>query len=61
MKTAAYVLQEEQIAWLKEKAKQAGWTTASSALRRVLREAMEREGSDQTLPREALLRKINEN
>ncbi len=44
MKTAAYVLQEEQIAWLKEKAQQAGQSTASAALRRVLREAMERDG-----------------
>lgn len=43
MKTAAYVLQEEQIEWLKQKAQQ-GSSNASWALRRVLREAMERDG-----------------
>ena len=44
MKTAAYVLQEEQIEWLKHKAREAGQSTISAALRRVLREAMERDG-----------------
>lgn len=44
MKTAAYNLQEEQIEWLKHKAVEAGQSTASSVLRRILREAMEREG-----------------
>ena len=44
MKTAAYVLQEEQIEWLKRKAQEAGQSTISAALRRILREAMERDG-----------------
>jgi hypothetical protein len=44
MKTVAYSLQEEQIDWLKTKAEQNGQSTISAALRRVLREAMERDG-----------------
>jgi hypothetical protein len=43
MKTAAYTLQEEQIEWLK-KISILEQGTASQILRRVLREAMEREG-----------------
>lgn len=38
-------LTEEQIDWLKGKAQEAGQSTASAVLRRVLREAMEREGA----------------
>lgn len=49
MKTAAYVLQEEQIEWLKRKAEEAGNSTISAALRRVLREAMERDGANHPL------------
>ena len=44
MKTVAYSLLEEQIDWLKTKAEQNGQSTISAALRRVLREAMERDG-----------------
>lgn len=43
MKTASYVLREEHIEWLKKKAILAGYSTASSVLRRVLSEAMERD------------------
>ncbi len=51
---------EEQIVWLKQKAiLEQG--TASQILRRVLREAMERAGTDTTTARDALLRQITEN
>lgn len=43
MKTASFVLREEHIEWLKKKAVLAGYSTASSILRRVLTEAMERD------------------
>lgn len=52
---------EEQLVWLKRKALEAGQSTISAALRRVLFEAMERDGTDTTIARDALIKRITEN
>ena len=40
MKTAAFVLEEPQIEWVKEEAARQGGTTASAIIRRLINKAM---------------------
>lgn len=51
---------EEQLVWLKQKAIM-GQSTIGAILRRMLREAMERDGSDTTIARDAMIKRITEN
>jgi len=51
---------EEQLIWLKHKAI-LDQSTTSTILRRVLREAIERDGTDTTIARDALIKRITEN
>ena len=42
MKTASYILEEEQIDWVKTQAKESGNTSGSAVVRKVLADAMQK-------------------
>ncbi|NMC30719.1 MAG: hypothetical protein GYA45_11685 [Pelolinea sp.] len=46
MKTAAYNLLDEQIAWIKKKAENQGKSTASAIVRKIISDAMEKDAQE---------------